>query len=549
MSGRFKVISRRSSLGAGAAIAVTALVLTGCTSTTGGNEGGEGEALTIGTTDKVTALDPAGAYDNGSFFVSTQVYPFLMSYKPGSAEVEPGIAESAEYSSDTEYTVKLKDGLKFSNGNELTSSDVKFSYDRQKKINDPNGPASLLGALESVEAPDDTTVVFKLNRPTDQTFPLVLAGPAGPVVDEDSFSPDKLTTDDEIVKADAFGGPYKISSFKLNQLVSYQANPDYVGNLGEAKSAQVDMTYYSDANNMKLDVQQGTIDVAWRALTATDIESLEGDDNVKVEKGPGGEIRYLVYNFDTMPFGAKTDDADPKKSLAVRQAMADSVDREAIAEQIYKGTYTPLYSYVPDGLPGANESLKGAYGDGNGGPDVAKAKKVLEDAGIDTPVKVSMQYSPDHYGPSSGDEYAAVKDQLEKDGLFTIDLKSTEWVQYSEDRVNDVYPTYQLGWYPDYADADNYLVPFFLENDEYDSFLGNKYQNDDVNKRLIDQSSIADKAEREKALGEIQDELAKDVPTLPLLQGEQIAVSGKDVKGVADTLDPSFTFRLALLSK
>ena len=108
--------------------------------------------------------------------------------------------------------------------------------------------------------------------------------------------------------------------------------------------------YYSDSNNLKLDVQQGNIDVASRSLTPTDIASLKTDSKVTVNVGPGGELRYIVFNFDTMPFGAKAADANPAKALAVRQAMADSVDRQAIAEQVYKGTYLPVYSYVPTGF-------------------------------------------------------------------------------------------------------------------------------------------------------------------------------------------------------
>ncbi|MBL3926442.1 peptide ABC transporter substrate-binding protein, partial [Bacteroides thetaiotaomicron] len=80
-----------------------------------------------------------------------------------------------------------------------------------------------------------------------------------------------------------------------------------------------------------------------------------------------------------------------------------------------------------------------------------------------------IQYNPDHYGPSSGDEYAAIKSQLEATGLFTVNLQSTEWVQYNKDRVSDVYPIYQLGWFPDFSDADNYLTPFFTK----DNFLEN----------------------------------------------------------------------------
>lgn len=544
-------MKRRTGIKAAAIAAAGALLLSACsTSTTGGGGGGEdGGMLTVGTTDKVTKLDPAGAYDNGTSFVEQQVYPFILAYKPGTAELNPSIAESADFTEPKKYEVKLKDGLKYANGNELTSSDVKFSFDRQIKIQDPNGPSSLLGGLESVETPDDQTVVFNLKRENDQTWPGVLASAAGPIVDEDVFSPDKLTPDQEIVDGKAFAGPYTIDGFKFNELLTYKAYPDYQGYLEPAKTDTVQMKYYSDANNMKLDVEKGTIDVAWRSLSATDIEDLGKNKDLTVHKGPGGEIRYIVYNMDTMPFGAKTDSPDEKKALAVRQAMADSVDRQAIAKQVYKDTYTPLYSFVPDGLPGANESLKSAYGDGQGGADVEKAKKALEDAGVQTPVDLNLQYNPDHYGPSSGEEYALIKDQLDKTGLFKVNLQSTEWVQYSKDRTADVYPMYQLGWFPDYSDADNYLVPFFYDTDETPSFLGNHFRDDKINKELTDQASIADKGERAKAIETLQNQLAEELPTLPLLQGNQIAVAGKDVKGVSETLDPAFQFRLALLSK
>ena len=110
---------------------VSAFALTACTGPSGGGtatgSAAGGGTITYGTTDKVVTLDPAGSYDNGSFMVMNQIYPFLMNSKPGTADSTPDIAESAYFTSPTEYTVKLKPGLKFANGNELTSSDVKFS--------------------------------------------------------------------------------------------------------------------------------------------------------------------------------------------------------------------------------------------------------------------------------------------------------------------------------------------------------------------------------------------------------------------------------------
>jgi len=534
----------RRALIAVAGLSAATLALAGCSAGGGSDDGGSSSStITVGTTDKVTALDPAGSYDNGSLAVQTQVFPYLLNTDYNSTDVVPDLAESAEFTAPTEYTVTLPAGLKWANGNDLTSSDVKFSFDRQLKIADPNGASSLLYNLDSVEAPDDTTVVFHLKAENDQVFPQILTSFPGAIVDEESFSADALTSDDDIVAANAFGGPYAIKSYDFNNLISFTKNPNYKGLLKPAETDTINLKYYADSSNMKLDVQEGGIDVAYRSLSATDIDDLKGNDKVNVVDGPGGEIRYIVFNFDTQPFGAKTAEADPAKALAVRQALADLIDRDALSEQVYKGTYTPLYSYVPEGLAGAVEPLKDLYGDGQGGPDAEKAKKTLEDAGVSIPVDLHLQYNTDHYGPGSGDEYALIKDQLEADGLFNVDLQSTEYVQYSKDRVADVYPAYQLGWFPDYSDADNYLTPFFL----IDNFLSNHYVNQEVNDLILEQAVTPDPAARTKLIEEIQNKVAADLSTVPFLQGAQVVVTGTDIDGAV--LDGSFKFRFAPLTK
>jgi peptide/nickel transport system substrate-binding protein len=264
---------------------------------------------------------------------------------------------------------------------------------------------------------------------------------------------------------------------------------------------------------------------------------------VKVLTGPGGELRYITFNFNSMPFGAKTDDADAAKALAVRQAAANLVDREAIATSVYKGTYLPAYSYVPQGFTGAIEPLKEMYGQ-DGKPSLDKAKAVLEAAGVSTPIDLKLQYNGDHYGPSSGDEYALVKKQLENGGLFKVDLKSTEWVSYQKARITD-YPAYQLGWFPDFSDADTYLSPFFVKV----NFLGNGYDNKEVASLIAEQRVETDVAKRTAMIEDIQRKVAADLSTIPLLQGAQVAVSGADVQGVEKTLDASFKFRLGVISK
>lgn len=524
-----------------AAPLAAALVLAGCAG--GGGTGDSGGPIIIGTTDPLTTLDPAGSYDNGSLAVQTQVFATLLDSPQGSAEVEPDIAESAEYTSPTEYTVTLKEGLEFANGNPLTASDVKFTFDRQVTIADPSGPSYLLYNLESVEVVDDLTVVFHVLSENDVIFPKILSSPVAWIVDEDVFSADSITPDEDIVEANAFEGPYVITDFSFNELISYAPNDSYQGMYGTPVTSDVTVKYYTDASNLKLDIQEGTIDVAYRSLNPTDVEDLRSDEKVTVLDGPGGQIRYMVFNFDTMPFGAATADADPDKALAVRQAIANVIDRQEISDQVYAGAFVPLLSYIPDGVNGASPVFEAKYGDGSGGPDVDAAAALLEGAGITTPLALSIQYNPDHYGSASADEWALIKSQLEESGLFTVSLNSTEWVTYKTEYSADGYPIFQLGWFPDYADGENYLSVFF----NTDNFFNNHFSDAEVDALIGDQASELDPAARDAILEQIQDLVSDQVSTLPLLQGHEVAITGTDVTGVV--LDASNKFRYVSVTK
>jgi peptide/nickel transport system substrate-binding protein len=534
-----------------AALALSAAALTALTACTSAKNdaGGSGKdgagALTIGTTDQVAALDPAGSWDAGSGTVESEVFATLLTPANGSSEVSPNLAAAIRLSSPTQYTVTLKPGLKFANGHDLTASDVKFSFDRQLRIADKNGPSSLLYNLASVAAPSPTTAVFTLKSADDSLFPQVLSTAAGYVVDEQVFPADKVLDDTAVVAAKPWDGPYGIDSYQKNSLVTFTAYSGYRGLLGTPKTEQVRLKYYTDAANLKLDVQQGAIDAVYRTLTVTDLQDLSTKQGITVHTGSGNGIRFIVFNFKTQPYGSATKDADPAKALAVRQAVADSVDRAQLAAQVYKNTFQPLYSSVPDGITGAAPSLKGLYGDKRGGPDKAAAARTLSAAGVSTPVTLDLQYNTDHYGSSSADEYALIKAQLEATGLFKVKLQSTEWAQYGKDRVADLYPLYQLGWYADYLDADNYLASFYTAN----SWVNNGYSDPAVRDLITREETATDPAVRASLIRQAQDKVAAAVPLLPLLQGSTAIVTRADVGGVPEHLTSAYVFRWAELSK
>ena len=252
-----------------------------------------------------------------------------------------------------------------------------------------------------------------------------------------------------------------------------------------------------------------------------------------------------MFNFDTMPYGATTAEADPAKATRrCARPSASLVDRQAIADAGLQGHLHAAVLVRSGRLRRRHHGAEGPVRRRQRWPGRREGRGSPQAAGVTTPVALSLQYnSDDHYGPSSGDEYALVKSQLEADGLFTVDLQSTEWVQYSEDRTADVYPAYQLGWFPDYSDADNYLTPFFLTN----NFLGNHFSDAEVDQLILDQAVTTDPAERQQIIEDIQARMGELLSTVPLLQGAQVAVSGTGIDGVV--LDASFKFRFAPLTK
>lgn len=499
--------------------------------------GSGGEDWILGTTDAITAIDPAGAYDIGSWNLQYSIFQQLVVVPANSSEVVGDAAESWNYDDAKTITVKLKPGLKFSNGNDLTSSDVKYSFERNIAINDPNGSSILLANLSdgaenpklaegAIETPDDTTVVFHLNNP-DLTFLSVLTTATASIVDEETFPVDSLVPDADVIGS----GPFVLESFTKGQQATFTKNPNYSGDR-EAKAERAFIQYFADASPLRQAIESGDIDVAWRTLSPTDLKDLETKDAVTVHHGEGSEFRYWVFQTKN-PVG---------KQLAVRQAVANIIDRAAIASNVYDDLVNPAWSIVPPGFGGHTESFKTKWGDA---PNLDVAKQLLEDANVSTPVQITLGYTPTRYGPNAVDEANLIAEQLKETGLFEPKVESAEWTEYQNLYKEGAYDLFQLGWYPDFLDADNYLAPFIVDG----GFFQNGYSNPEVNKLVTAQQGETDTAAREAMIGQLQDIVATDVPLVPSWNGQNVAVARPEVQGVVETLDPTYIFRIWSISK
>lgn len=506
-------------------------LLTGCGTETG-DSGGTGTSVVMGMSDDVLATDPASGYDPGSWLLFNNVFQSLLSFPKGATEPQPEAAEQCGFS-DTEATVykcTLRDGLKFSNGDALTSKDVKFSFDRMLRINDPDGPSVMFPTLDKVETPDEKTVVFRLNTP-DATFPSKIASGAGSIVDEEQYDADGLRKDGQAVGS----GPYKLEEFGDDEAV-FSVNENYKGT-AEVKNSGVTLKFFhGDQNALKKALLAGEVDIAYRGLTAGDIADVEesgGESGVEIVEGSSAEVQHLVFNMDD-PVAGK---------LGVRKAIAYLIDRDALIKDVYQGTATPLYSIIPAGIAGHNTAFFDTYG---ARPSKAKAAAALREDGINGKVKLTLWSTPSRYGPATDQELKAIAQQLNDSGLFDADVRSVAFDQYEKDIADGKYGVYVKGWIPDYPDADNFTAPFFGKG----NVLSNNYDNSAITGTLIPRTAAeSDRSATDDEFGRLQDIVARELPVLPVWQAKQYAVVHQNVYGLEYCLDASTVFRFWELSK
>ncbi|MCI0383907.1 ABC transporter substrate-binding protein [Streptomyces sp. CNQ085] len=512
--------------------ALVAALLTGCGDQQG-TRAGEGGRIVMGMTDEVLAVDPASGYDPGSWLIFNNVFQSLLSFPRNGGEPQPEAARGCEFTDDGSQVFRcvLRDGLKFTNGNPLTSKDVKFSFERTLRIDDPDGPAVMLSGIEEIETPDAGTVVFRLGAP-DATFPQKIASGAGSIVDHRFYPADELRTDGKAVGS----GVYRLDSYGDEEAV-FSVNPDYLGPAQVKNSGMTMKLFHGDQVALRRALSSGEVDLAYRGLAMDDIADLDAaasaENGVEVVEGTSAEVHHLVFNMEHPVTGKP----------GVRKAIAYLLDRSTLIRDVHRRTAEPLYSIVPAGVTGHNTAFFDAYGSR---PQPGKAKGALRAEGITEKVELTLWATPVRYGPATVREFEEIAQQLNASGLFDAKVESVELEEYEKGVEAGEYGVYVKGWVPDYPDADNFTAPFFGE----DNVLGNGYDAGRITSELLPRTAAAsDRAATVKDFGEIQDIVARDLPVLPVWQGKQYAVAHEDVSGLEWTLDASTVFRFWEIGK
>ncbi|WP_159590577.1 ABC transporter substrate-binding protein [Chelativorans xinjiangense] len=330
--------------------------------------------------DDIVAIDPAQAYEFSSGELVTNVYDRLVQYDAEDPTVlAPGLA--AEWEADAEaktITFTLRDDATFHSGNPVRAEDVVFSFARVIKLN--LTPAFILAQLgwtpenvaEMVTA-EGNTVTVKYEGEFSPAFVLnVLAARPASIVDEKTVMEHEADGDmgNKWLNANSAGsGPFELQTYRPGELVRFKANPDYFK--GAPKVEGVLIQHVAEAATQQLLLTSGDVDMA-RNLTPDQIAGITGDD-IKVETFPQAAVHFLSFN-------QKVEALQPEP---LWEAARYLVNYEGMAGSFLKGQMEIHQAFWPKGFPGSYDETPYIY-------DPEKAKQILEEAGVETPINVTL---------------------------------------------------------------------------------------------------------------------------------------------------------------
>lgn len=422
--------------------------------------------------------------------------------------IVPLLAESWSVDPDGKaYSFKLRKGVTFHDGETFDASDVKFSFERAKAEGSTNkAKKAVFDNISRIETPDPSTVLVVLNQ-ADGNFLFRMGENTAVILDPKSAA----TTASKPIGT----GPFKFDSWAKGSAVTLVKNDAY-RNAAAVKMKKVTFRFVNDPAAQVAALLAGDIDGMPRFGSIQSLKQFQNDPRFTVVAG-GTEGKTIVsINNKKKPF----DD------VRVRRALAAAIDRKAIIDGSQEGLAKPIGSHmVPSDAGYIDLTSANPY-------NPEKAKALLKEAGVATPLNVTLTLPPPEYARKGGEIVAA---QLAKVGVIAK-IENVEWAQWLSGPFKGSFDLTMIS-HVEPLDFDRYADPKYYWG--YDSKAYN-----DLFKQY---NGTADSKGRLKILGDIQRQLATDSVNVYLYQLPQFAVGKKQLKGLWSS-SPIFANDLAALS-
>jgi peptide/nickel transport system substrate-binding protein len=485
----------------------------GSTETTaGGTEttaaaGKTGGVIKLGTAKPAGPLDPIAMADLGSYNLVVQSFEYLTG--PDGTDIGPMLATEWTANADsTEWTFKLREGVKWQDGSDFTADDVVATFERIVAVGDSLGGSIAAGAAT---ASDPSTVVVKMTGP-NASFPYLVS----------MFNPQSAITPKDYAAGTTLDGtpngtgPFKLTKYDPNTGATFERNDAWWG--GKTPLDGIEMLFFTDQASQNTAQASGATD-AIQSFAVVGGDSLLNDPNLNVVEAQAATHREVWMGLDEGEFTDK----------AVRQALALSINRKELIETLFSGKAAIGNDHVIfDIYPFFNaDAVKQRE------QDIEGAKKLLADANIATPVKATLNAVDLGEVP----QYAELIQSMSKDAGFdlTLNVESTDTFYGTQWCVT--YPcagSASLG-IVDYGHRpvpDVYLLKAFKSGGDWNS---SQYASPDLDAAILEYQSSAELEARKTACGKIETIMNEDVPAIIGYRYNGLAAFSKKFVGVEFT--------------
>lgn len=458
------------------------------------------DTLVIAQSADPVSLDPYGTTDTPAIRVANCIFDTLVTLDD-EGNIAPRLAESWEIVDDCTYVFKLREGVKFHNGEELKASDVEFSF--SKIAESPHA--------SSIRA----TIDFENSKAIDDyTFEMKMTEPFGPILNHLGHAVMAIVNEKAYTEAgDAVGqnpvgtGPYKFVSWDAGDRIILEENTEY---WGEAPATpNVIWRTIPEVATRSIEVEAGGVDIAID-IQASDVTRLESTPNVNVFRNVASSVNFIGLTTTKAPF----DD------VRVRQAINYAINKEAIYQVVYQGTGTIAAAPMSSVVWAYNDQLPAhEY-------NVEKAKELLAEAGYPDGFKMTMTTDESQQRQDTAE---IVQAQLAQVGI-EVEIQPLERTTYIGKVCEGALEAFSLGWSSDTGDPDYALYASFHSSQHGEGGNMSFYTNEEVDRLLEIGRTSTDQEERKQAYLEAQAIVWEEVPCIFLQCPEDLYAYSSDLQ-------------------
>ncbi|MFD3499614.1 ABC transporter substrate-binding protein [Streptomyces sp. NPDC058676] len=501
-----------------ACAAATALAATACGGGGSDSAGDMGGVLSSSWGDPQNPLEPANTNEVQGGKVLDMIFRSLKRYDPETGKADDMLAEKIDTSDSRNFTITIKDGWTFSNGEKVTAKSFvdAWNYGASLKNNQKNayffgyiegydkthpedGGKQSADTLSGLEVVDDTTFTVKLNQKFS-TFPDTLGYPAFAPLPQAFFD-----DHDAWVKKPVGNGPYTIDSYTKGSQMSLRAWDGYPGT-DKAQNGGVDLKVYTDNNTAYTDLMAGNLDLV-DDVPAAQLKNAKSDLGDRYINSPAGIIQTLAFPF----YDPKWNKPGMEK---VRTGLSRAINREQITDTIFQKTRTPATDWTSPVLGEDGGFKEGPCGDACE-YDAAAAKKLIEEGGGLPGGQVKITYNAD---TGSHKEWVdavcnSINNALGNDKACVGNPFGT-FADFRNQITDEKMPgPFRAGWQMDYPLIQNFLQPLYYTNA---SSNDGKWTNKEFDKLVDEANAATDTATAVKKFQQAEEVLRDNMGAIPL---------------------------------